>query len=272
MHALTISPQWAEWIELYLASQRAAGYPLTTRNTRLQHLQHLARHIGIDPEPLTAEQLVEWAGGNDWAPSTRRSRRVSIQSFFTWAKDTKRRKGDPSRALRKIRQPTASPRPVPGRVYHEALMRADELETIWLELAYDHGMRRTEIALVHSDDIIEDFVGHSLLVHGKGGKDRVVPLTTQMARKLLEREPGWLAPGADNGHISPRWLGKRVNSLLDGNWTIHSLRHSAGTRWNRHGGLLVAQRLLGHASVATTQIYCAVDDIELRATVLATAS
>jgi integrase/recombinase XerC len=193
---MTISQQWAEWIDGYLASQRAAGYPITTRNTRRQHLQHLARTIGTDPGQLSAEQLVSWAGDRDWAPSTRRTRRATFQSFFAWARDSKLRKGDPARALRKIRQPTASPRPVPGRIYHEALIRADEIETIWLELAYDHGMRRAEIAQVHTGrDIIEDFVGHSLLVHGKGDKDRTVPLTPRMARHLLEREPGWLLTG-----------------------------------------------------------------------------
>lgn len=270
---MEVPQPWVEAIADYLASQRAAGYPLTTRNTRQQHLQHLARHIDLPPWTITADQLVAFCGEQEWAASTRRSRRTTFQSFFGWAKETKRRKGNPSRALKKVRQPSPSPRPVPKRIYAEALMRADELERIWMELAHDFGMRRAEIAQVHiSRDIFEDFVGHSIIVHGKGNKDRVVPLTPTMARTLLDRGDSWLCDGDERGHISARWLGKRVNRLLEGSWTIHSLRHSAGTRWNRHGGLLVAQRLLGHASVATTQVYCAVDDDELRATVLASAS
>lgn len=270
---MIVTQLWAEWIDGFLASQQAAGYPLTTRTTRRQHLQHLARRIGVEPDILTADEFVQWAAEQDWSPSTRRSRRTTFQSFFRWAKETRRRRGNPSKALKKVKQPTPMPRPIPNRIYHEALMRADEDERIWMQLGYDYGMRRTEVALVHSRDLFEDLLGWSLMVHGKGNKDRPIPLAPAMARTLLDRGDGWLVDGdTAAGHISPWWVGRRVARLLEGEWTMHSLRHNAGTRWNRHGGLLVAQRLLGHASVATTQVYCAVDDDELRATVLASAS
>lgn len=268
---MLIHPEWAAAIDDYIASQRAAGYPISTQKQRREHLQYLARRLSVGPWALTSDELVTWAAAQPWAPSTRRSRRTSIQSFYRWAKVTKRRKHDPSGALPKVRQPRPKPRPMPARVYLEALVRAEPIERIWLELAYNHGLRRAEIATVHSRDLVEDFVGWSLLVHGKGSIDRVVPLTPAMARKLRDH-PGWLCVGDDNGHISPRWLGKRVNRLFEGEWTIHACRHAAGTRWNKAGGLLVAQKLLGHASVATTQIYCEVPDEDARATLLATAS
>lgn len=268
---MTIPPKWLDALELYLASERAAGRPATTQRTRRDHLGHLGRRIGVDPFEVTAEELVAFAAAQEWSPSTRRSRRTTFQSFYRWAVATARIERDPSVALMKVKQPRPRPRPVPARIYHEALLRADPLERVWMELAYDHGLRRGECALVHSSDVVEDLVGHSLVVHGKGDKDRIVPLSPRMARTLLELD-GWLAPGDEEGHISARWLGKRVNRLLEGDWTIHSLRHAAGTKFNRHGGLLVAQKLLGHESVATTQVYCYVPDDSLRATVLATAS
>lgn len=269
---MNITQNWCEAIDSYLAAQRAAGYPSTTQYTRRQHLQHLARHIGLEYQDIQHEQLVQWCSDQQWSPSTRRSRRTTFQGFFAWAKHTKRRKGDPARDLRRVRQPKPSPRPIPGRVYHEALMLADELERIWLELAHDLGLRRGELALVHHDDLVADLVGWSLVVHGKGAKDRLLPLTDRQAVMLLEAtEDGWLCPGDDAGHISPRWLGKRVNTLLEGRWTIHACRHAAGTKFNAHGGLLVAQQLLGHASVATTEVYCALPLQALRDTVNATA-
>ena len=161
---------------------------------------------------------------------------------------------------------------MPKRIYLEARMRAGEWERIWLDLAYDHGMRRGEIAVVNSNDLVEDLIGWSLYVHGKGNRTRLIPLTGAMANTLRELGEGWLFPGDDNGHISPRWLGKRVNRLIEGSWTMHKGRHAAGTRWNEHGGLLVARDLLGHASVATTEIYCKVPDGQLRVTLEATAS
>ena len=206
---MTISPDWAQAIDDYLAAQRVGGYPVTTQNTRRQHLQHLARRIGVEPWEVTADQLVNWSAEQEWAASTRHHRRVTFRSFYKWAKRTGRRKGDPSRALTKVRQTRANPRPVPQRIYLEALMRADEDERVMLELAYDHGMRRGEIAVSHSDDLIEDLVpteegrpGYSMVVHGKGSKDRVVPLTPAMARTLLDRGPGYFFTGEIDGHIS----------------------------------------------------------------------
>lgn len=267
-----ITTLWAVAIDDYLASQTAAGYPSTTIKTRREHLQYFARRTAESPWQITADQLVRWAAAQDWSPSTRRSRRTSLQSFYQWAMRAGRRPDDPSTALRKVKQPRPSPRPMPLRVYDEALMRADVDERLAMELAWDHGMRRGEIAVVHSRDLVEDLFGYSLVVHGKGNIDRVVPLTPRMARKLLDRGAGYIFPGRINGHVSAEWLGKQVNACFEGAWTIHSCRHAAGTRWNRKGGLLVAQKLLGHASVATTQVYCAVADDELRETLLATAS
>jgi integrase/recombinase XerC len=269
---MNIPPEWAVAIDDYVASQRAAGYPVTTQRMRREHLQYLARRIPCAPWQVTSDQLVEWAAAQPWSPSTRRSRRTTIQSFYRWAKATGRRKGNPSSALPKVRQGRPKPRPMPARVYLEAKVRGSVDEQLWLELAYDHGMRRTEIALVHSRDLVEDLIGWSLIVHGKGSIERVTPLTPGAARKLRDRPAGYAFPGDDEGHISPRWLGKRVNRLLEGEWTMHAGRHAAGTRWNIAGGLLVAQKLLGHASVATTQIYCEVPNEQLRETLLATAS
>lgn len=269
---MNIPTEWATAIDDYITHQVNGGYPITTQRMRREHLQYLARRIGVGPWQLTGEQLLDWAKVQPWAPSTRRSRRTSFQSFYRWAKATKRRKGDPSASLPKVRQGRPKPRPMPVRVWREALMRADVDERIWLELAYDHGMRRGEIAVVHSKDLVEDLVGWSLVVHGKGSIDRVLPLTPTMAAKLRDRGDGYAFPGDDNGHISPRWLGRRSSYLFEGDWTLHACRHAAGTRWNASAGLLVAQKLLGHASVATTQIYCEVPNEQLRETLLATAS
>lgn len=109
-------------------------------------------------------------------------------------------------------------------------------------------------------------------MHGKGSKDRTVPLTPTVARRLMELPDGWAFPGDLDGHLSPRWIGHIVTDLLGGDWTMHKLRHSAGTNFYLHGDLAIAQRLLGHASPATTMIYVKLPDDRLRATVLAAAS
>lgn len=269
---MTISPEWRTAIDEYLTAQRAAGMLITTMNSRRQHLQHMARRVPKSPWEMTSDDLVVFTGAQTWATETRRGRCNTFRSFWRWAKHTKRAPKNIAKVLVKVKPGEPDPRPVPDRVYRKALMKADADETIWLELAHDHGLRRCEVAVVHSDDIHEDLIGYSLLVHGKGSKKRVVPLTPGMARKLLDREPGWAFPGDDNGHLSPRWIGKLVAGLLDGDWTMHKLRHSAGTAFYLHGDLAIAQKLLGHASPATTMIYVKLPDESLRRTVMAAAS
>lgn len=269
---LVISAGWALAIAEYASAQRGAGIAPNTVRSRIQHLQRVARSLPIEPWDLTAEQLLNWAGTQTWAAETRRGRYNTYRSFWAWGKATKRTKRNVAKSIPKVKPGQADPRPVPDRVYQKARMRATDRERIWLELAHDHGLRRGEVAVVHSDDVYEDLVGHSLLVHGKGGKTRTVPLTPSMATKLLALEPGWAFPGDDDGHLSARWIGRRVTLLLGGTWTMHKLRHSAGTAFYLHGDLAIAQRLLGHASPATTMIYVKLPDERLRATVLAAAS
>ena len=282
---MTISQPWQLAIDEYLTAQRANGAQPTTINSRRQHLQHLAKRVGGNPWLITREELVEYAGAQTWAQETRRGRGNTFRSFWGWGKATKRCKRDVSKVLPKTRAGQPDPRPVPDRVYRKALMRATPRERLWMELARDHGLRRCEVALVHSDDISEDLVkvehpddisedlvGYSLLVHGKGSKKRTVPLTPSMARALLALPEGWAFPGDIEGHLSPRWIGKVVAELLGGGWTMHKLRHSAGTNFYLHGDLAIAQKLLGHASPTTTMIYVKVPDDSLRATLLAAAS
>lgn len=158
------------------------------------------------------------------------------------------------------------PRPVPDRVYLEALIRADDDEALWIDLAAEHGLRRAEIACIHSDDLVETLLGDDLVVHGKGNKRRAVPLTRPMARALRARGAGWLFPGDYEGHISPRWLGARVSRLLEGNWTIHKLRHRAATRfWTlADADPYAVADLMGWANLAMVRTYVKQPDDRLR--------
>ncbi|UOE43753.1 tyrosine-type recombinase/integrase [Agromyces larvae] len=263
---MCISDDWASAIDAYLAYLRSVGRSATTVRARREQLQHLARRVEVGPWALDADGLTDYLGAQEWARETRRSRSAGIAGFYAWAVRRGHVEASPADELVPLRPAEPMPRPVPDRVYLEALIRADADEALWIDLAAEHGLRRAEVAGIHSNDIVPTLLGHDLIVHGKGGKLRTVPLTRPMARALLERGPGFLFPGEDGGHVSPRWLGKRVGRLLAGDYTMHKLRHRAATRFwvLADGDPYAVADLMGWANLNMVRVYVAQPDGRLR--------
>lgn len=266
---MTLSPAWSGAIESYLMAQRAAGWKPTSVYARKQQLEHLARRVGPDPWKVTRDDLEGYVGGQEWAQNTRRSRYAAIAGFYGWGRRRGLIKRNPSKVLPEIDAAPPDPNPVPDDVYMAALSRADADEALWIDLAAEHGLRRCEIAVIHSDDLVPTLLGWDLTVHGKGGKRRVVPLVSAMASALLERGAGYAFPGAVDGHVSPRWLGRRISVLLGGPWTIHKLRHRAATRfWSLAGGDQYAvAELMGWANLNMVPVYVRLPSDRLRSIV-----
>ncbi|HEY0701064.1 MAG TPA: tyrosine-type recombinase/integrase [Micromonospora sp.] len=219
---------------------------------------------------MTGPALVAWHQDQAWAIETRRAHRTTQRRFYGWAVTQGLIECSPALALPPVRPATPRPRPTPDQAYRAALAAAGPRERLMIRLAAEAGLRRAEVAAVHPErDLVEDLDGWSLWVHGKGGRDRLVPLPASLAAALLRLPAGWAFPGDDGGHLSPRWVGRLVTDLLPGEWTMHSLRHRAGTRWWRTSGgdMFAVQELLGHASPVTTRVYVRVDADRLRRTV-----
>lgn len=266
-HAKSIPEPWQILIAGYLTALRTSGHPETTVDTRRQHLFYLARRIGLPPSKITTEQLTEWCALQKWAPETRRGRQNTYRAFWLWGKKTAGMR-DIAKHLPRVRTQPGIARPAPERVYLAALIKADARTRLILRLAAECGLRRGEIAQIHSDDIMDDLLGWSIYVHGKGGKKRIVPLTDGIARQLLDLPEGYTFPGQINGHLSPRRVGELAVDVLDGNWTLHTLRHRFATRaYQIDRDVFAVQDLLGHASAETTRRYVARDSERLRAIV-----
>lgn len=271
-----VSPQWAEVIAAYLHTLAAAGLRPATLRLRYDQLQQMARAMGCPPDEVTAELLVGWFGDNaQWSPETRRGNRSTAKGFFTWAYRAGRIAVYLGDEIAKVRVPKAAPRPAPDDAWEAALAAADPRSTLMLRLAAEVGMRCGEVAQVHTRDVLVAGGCAQLVVHGKGGKERIVPISEEIAglirRGAAGHTPGmpaqgWLFPDGAGGHLSPRWVCTLTSRLLPAGWTMHTLRHRFATRAYRGTrNLRAVQQLLGHASIATTERYTAVDDSEVRA-------
>lgn len=257
-----LPPEWSGAIEGWVASLRAAARPETTISTRSYHLRRLANQFPKrSPWSLTTAELVGWAADHSWARETRRSYRSSLRTFYAWGIFAGLTDCSPAEGLPPVRPAQPSPRPASEAAYAQALECAPPRVALMLRLAGELGLRRAEVAVIHSADLVRDLVGWSLLVHGKGERRRLVPLPTSLAFELQHAEPGWLFPGNIDGHLSPRWVGKLVTVHLSDHWTMHSLRHRFASRaYAVDRDVLTVQDLLGHASPATTQRYVQLPD------------
>lgn len=263
---------WHGAIEGFLEREIAGGKRSETNRLRRSHLGHLAIRAGVGPWEVTADDLLAYFAGHEWALETRRGRRTTLVRFYDWGLERELVDENPALALPRVKMVQGVARPAPDRAYHEALMRAAPRETMMLRLAAEVGLRRAEVAQVHSRDIIHDLVGFSLLVHGKGGRKRVVPLPGSLGRALEDRPDGFIFPGDDAGHLSPRYVGKLLRDLLPEDWTMHTLRHRFATKLYAHtSDILMVQGVLGHSSPVTTQRYIAPERDRARAAIEAIA-
>jgi integrase/recombinase XerC len=208
----------------------------------------------------------------------------AVRGFHGWLAESG---GAPAPAVTAVRGPRTKPR-LPRPVAPEAA--AALIETIaaqslepWISardvavatLLYGCGLRISEALGLRQADAP---LGETLRIRGKGGRERLVPVlpavraAVEIYRDLSPWRPGPAAPlflGARGGGLNPRLVQKamaaaRMQIGLPATATPHALRHSFATHLLEAGGdLRSIQELLGHASLATTQVYTGVDQVRL---------
>jgi integrase/recombinase XerC len=257
-----------------------------------------ARGSSPDPDwtSLSEHELRRWVAAESRAGRSPRSiaRRLSAwRGFYDWLAEQGQADCNPARGVRAPRPARRLPKALsPDQTL--SLLEAgepepDALEAIrdkaMLELFYSCGLRLSELGSldVHYFDGISSSwysVGESeVTVTGKGGRRRSVPVGSH-ARRALEQwiavRQKWLAtkPLADSrplfisrhgSRLANRTMQARLKRLaiergIPANLHPHVLRHSfASHLLQSSGDLRAVQELLGHASIATTQIYTSLD-------------
>lgn len=267
-------PTWSRLIPLYADYLRSGTLSPRTVELRLYHLGRIRRFLGIQPYHVTLEHLNAYTKGRDWAPNTRSVVRASISVFWKWAVDNEHLEKNPASKLMSIRVPAGKPKPASDEAVKDAYAIADNRVWLMVALGTRAGLRAMEIAQISTHDITRDEMGYTIRILGKGGKTRLVPIEDDFAAMLLDRPAGFIFPGRINGHISNAYVSRLVSKVLPPGVTCHKLRHRFATRAYRGSGhnLRAVQELLGHSSIATTQIYTGVSNDELRSAAISAKS
>lgn len=285
----------AAFLDYLAGERRAAAKTVSTYGGDLaEFLGFLTHHIGAEPaaDDLAALSLVDLRAylariaGEGAGNATRAKKLAAIRSFFRYLRQRHGIANDaPSliltpRARRPLPRALTTPdaRSVVAALGDDAATPAlAARDTALMALLYGAGLRINEALSLD----IADLPGEAapLLVSGKGGRQRIVPLLSVVRTQIA----GWLRYHPSPAPDSPVFIGARGARLNAGvvqrrlrdfrratglpeHATPHALRHSFATHLLAGGADLRAiQELLGHASLSTTQRYTDVDTAKLLA-------
>ena len=268
------------FLDMMAAEAGSSRHTLAAYRNDLERAAETLESLGA----ATADHLsglgAQWA---ELAPSTVARRSAALRRFFGFLVDDGLRKDDPSESLPRPRFERPLPRILDAseveRMFEAAEDRAASGEVAairnlaLLELLYGSGLRASELVGLPRGAVRpgQPF----MMVRGKGSKERLVPISTRAeaaVARWLEIAPGgtlWLFPGGKS-HISRVRLFQIVRAMAADagiapeRVSPHVLRHAFATHLLSGGAdLRVLQSLLGHADIATTQIYTHVDSARL---------
>src|SRR5690606_14319374 len=166
-------PAWVRDLVEFDAYQRAAGRPPSTVKLRSYHLRRFATEAATAPREVVTDQMVQHLGKPSWSAHTRRSVRSTLRAFYTWLHVTGRMTHNPAALLPQVSTPPGRPRPASVEAVAVGRTSVEQRSAFLVELAVRTGMRCCELCLVHRADVIGPRGRRSLVVHGKGGKERV---------------------------------------------------------------------------------------------------
>lgn len=226
--------------------------------------------------------------GEEWLPLARSSvarKSSALRRFFAFLAEEGLRPDDPSDALPRPGAARALPRTLGhedvDRLFAEIERRlsidrspANLRLSALVELLYGSGLRATELVSLPRNLVRRD--QPYLILRGKGGRERLVPISDRARRAVadyaatLPREGAYLFPSGGTGHLSRVRLFQLLRGLAadagisPDRISPHVLRHAFATHLLEGGADLRAlQTMLGHADIATTQIYTHVDSRRL---------
>ena len=247
----------------------------------------IAREISL-PEQVTSNIIESFQrylhhyrqdNGKPLTPSTQRIRLTAIKVFFEWLSEKGHLVLSPARYLKLPSVNQTLPKHIFNESDVEQVLNMPDIKTVtglrnraMMEVLYSSAIRRLELVNLNQYDVDIDN-GVLRVRHGKGNKDRIVPVGKRALHwvcRYLEEARGKLIKyeACDNLFISTSGKGIKAGTVsscfqkyiqksgVKKGGSCHIFRHSAATLMLENGAdIRVIQSMLGHASLATTQIY-----------------
>ena len=273
------SPQIEAFLEMMAVERDASPHTLSAYARDLNDAEEAAAGGLMAADETAIEGWFADLSRRGLSPATQARRRSAVRQFYRFALAEGWRADDPSRRLDAPKQGRPLPKTLTSDEIERLIAAASAREgaagvrlICLMELAYASGLRVSELLGLKVQAVRRDPT--HLIVRGKGGKERLAPLNdaarTAVKAWLVQRDAdkaradsSWLFPsGGKSGHLTPRRFAQLLDqAALDAGIdparvSPHVLRHAFATHLLEGGAdLRIVQTLLGHADIATTQIY-----------------
>ncbi len=296
------SPAVSVHVEAFLDKLAAEGAALNTIDSYRRDLKHFSaftqgrRRVPEDASQSIIRQYMKSLSEAGMAPGTSARRLSTLRQFFRFLYAEKVRTDDPTAGMDSPRQGKRIPKFL-SEAEVESLLAAAQARpgpeglrlVALLEVIYATGLRVSELVGLSLSSLSRD--GKVVVVQGKGGKERMVPLSEPandaikayltVREKFIPKKRAqssardWLFPSrSSQGHLTRARFAQLLKDLAREagieakRVSPHVLRHSFASHLLAHGAdLRSLQQMLGHADIATTQIYTHILDGRLKALV-----
>ncbi|MHB8490589.1 MAG: tyrosine-type recombinase/integrase [Solirubrobacteraceae bacterium] len=231
-------------------------------------LLNFARFVGGDRQVdrISQAKVEAWLAAAKAGAATIRHRITVIDGFYQWCIRMGHARKNPAADIQKPPSPICQPRGVHDRGITRLLdMAPDARARLIICFEVQEGLRSCEVARMQTGDI--DFAERVALVRGKGGRERLLPVSDETWDQLedyLAEHPAPAGPLIRSYHderspITAKWVARLVGSWMRQSLikeSGHALRHAMAQTMLRNGASLRdIQLALGHASLQTTQRY-----------------
>jgi site-specific recombinase XerD len=249
-------------IEIFLDEKRLSSSPRTIELYSLV-LKKFREHAGKPIEQCTRPDIVRYLNHiifeRKLSKATAANTLSVLKSFYSFLLQNEYINADPTKGINPVKIDKKAPEYLTQGEMKELInIASGDRDNLMVKMLYATGVRVSELVNIKKQDI--DTGQGTIKVFGKGAKERIV-LIPDVMRPQVEAYCGPLKDEDKIFDLTPRMVQLEIKKLskmagINKKVTPHKLRHSFATHMLQNGGNVVAiQKLLGHTSLNTTQIY-----------------